>query len=134
MKKVAIVLLLSIGVLSAYVVNADGPKEKKEGKVTILNSDSFDNFIKKGVVVVDFWATWCAPCRLQGPIVEDLSKEMKKVKFGKLDVDHNRQVAMKYGIRGIPTLIIFKDGKVVEKVVGLHQKEDLKKIIETHLK
>ena len=134
MKKIALVLLLLAGVAVAYVAYAGGPKDKKEAKVEILNSDSFDGFIKKGISVVDFWATWCAPCRVQGPIVEDLAKEMKKVKFGKLDVDKNRQVAMKYGIRGIPTLIIFKDGKVVEKVVGLHQKEDLKKIIEAHLK
>ncbi len=134
MKKIALVLLLLGGVAVAYVANAGGPKDKKEGDVKILNSDSFDGFIKKGISVVDFWATWCAPCRVQGPIVEDLAKEMKKVKFGKLDVDKNRKVAARFGIRGIPTLIIFKDGKVVEKVVGLHQKEDLKKIIGAHLK
>ena len=134
MKKIALVLLLVSGITGAIIANTGGTKGKKEGKVKILNTDNFDDYIKKGLTVVDFWATWCAPCRVQGPIIEDLSKEMKNVKFGKLDVDHNREVAQRYGIRAIPTLIIFKDGKVVDKIVGLHQKEDLKKIIETHLK
>jgi len=127
MKKLVAVLLLAIGSLAFTGTN--NPETKKDSNVKILNTDSFDKYISKGVVVVDFWATWCAPCRVQGPILDDLSKEMKKVKFGKLDVDKNRQIAMRYGIRAIPTLIIFKDGKVAQKVVGLHQKEDLKKII-----
>ncbi len=131
MKKFAVLLLIATSL--AFTV-ANNPKQKKDSKVKILNTDSFDKYISKGVVVVDFWATWCAPCRVQGPILDDLSKEMKKVKFGKLDVDKNRQIAMRYGIRAIPTLIIFKDGKVAEKVVGLHQKEDLKGIISKHLK
>ena len=131
MKKLVFALLVIGAAVFAF---AGGPSEKKEKSIKILSTESFDNFIKKGVVVVDFWATWCAPCRVQGPIVEDLSKEMKNVKFGKLDVDKNRQVASKYGIRAIPTLIIFKDGKVAERIVGLHQKEDLKKLIQTHLK
>jgi thioredoxin 1 len=132
MKKLVAVLLLAIGSLAFTGTN--NPETKKDSNVKILNTDSFDKYISKGVVVVDFWATWCAPCRVQGPILDDLSKEMKKVKFGKLDVDKNRQIAMRYGIRAIPTLIIFKDGKVAQKVVGLHQKEDLKKIISEHLK
>ncbi len=131
MKKIAVLLLI---VASFAFTVANNPKTQKESKVKILNTESFDKYISKGVVVVDFWATWCAPCRVQGPIIDDLSKEMKKVRFGKLDVDKNRQIAMRYGIRAIPTLIIFKDGKVAEKVVGLHQKEDLKGIISKHLK
>jgi len=133
MKKIAALL---IGVISISLAFATNPKTKtkKDSKVKIVNSASFDKYISKGVVVVDFWATWCAPCRIQGPIIEDLSKDMKKVKFAKLDVDKNRQIAMKYGIRAIPTLIIFKDGKVAEKLIGLHQKEALKEKIIKHLK
>jgi len=133
MKKIAALL---IGVISISLAFATNPKTKtkKDSKVKIVNSASFDKYISKGVVVVDFWATWCAPCRIQGPIIEDLSKDMKEVKFAKLDVDKNRQIAMKYGIRAIPTLIIFKDGKVAEKLIGLHQKEALKEKIIKHLK
>lgn len=70
-------------------------------------------------VLVDFWAVWCGPCRMIAPIVEELATEYQgKVKVGKLDVDNNVQVATKYGIRSIPTLLIFKGGKVVDQIVG----------------
>jgi thioredoxin 1 len=70
-------------------------------------------------VLVDFWAVWCGPCKMIAPIVEQLAEELSgKVKIGKLDVDSNQQTSIKYGIRGIPTLLIFKDGKVVDTIVG----------------
>lgn len=82
-------------------------------------------------VLVDFFATWCGPCRMQGPIVEELAAEMgDKVKIGKMDVDQNPQVAQKYGIMSIPTIIIFKDGEIKETLVGLQTKEILKLALE----
>jgi thioredoxin 1 len=70
-------------------------------------------------VLVDFWAEWCGPCKTIAPVVEELASEYEgKVKVGKVDVDSNQQVAFKYGIRGIPTLLIFKSGRVVEQIVG----------------
>ena len=87
-----------------------------------------------GVALVDFWAEWCGPCRLLGPVVEELSKEYDgKATIGKLNVDDNRDVAAQYGIMSIPTLLIFKNGQVVEKHVGLATKNDLKKKIDAHL-
>jgi thioredoxin 1 len=76
--------------------------------------------------LVDFWAAWCGPCRIVGPVVEELAKEYgEQAVVGKVDVDNNREVAMKYGIRNIPTLLIFKDGEVVDKQVGVAPKNVL---------
>ncbi len=70
-------------------------------------------------VLIDFWAVWCGPCKMVAPIVEELAQEYDgKVKIGKLDVDNNQQTAMKFGIRSIPTLLIFKDGKAADTIIG----------------
>jgi len=77
-------------------------------------------------VIVDFWAAWCQPCLAMGPIVEQIAKEYSgKVKVGKMNVDMNRQTAMNYGIRSIPTMLFFKDGKIVDQVIGLVAKNNL---------
>lgn len=87
-----------------------------------------------GVTLTDFWATWCPPCRMQGPIIEELDKEMgDKVKFTKMDVDQNQATPASFGIMSIPTLIIKKDGKVVNKLVGLHGKDQLKDILNQYV-
>lgn len=83
-------------------------------------------------VMVDFWAEWCGPCKMVGPIVEELAREYKgKVKIAKLDVDQNRNVPMKYGIRNIPTLIFFKGGKVMDTIVGAYPKSFLEERLKT---
>ena len=86
------------------------------------------------VAVVDFWAEWCGPCRMIGPIIEELSQEYDgKVVVGKVNVDHNPEVSMKYGIRSIPTVLILKNGEVVDKQVGVTTKKVLVDKIESHL-
>ena len=85
-------------------------------------------------VLVDFWATWCGPCKTIAPMIEELSKEYKeKIKIGKLDVDHNPKIATHYGIMSIPTLIFFKKGKVMHQLVGMLSKHELKRKIEEAL-
>jgi len=94
-----------------------------------------DVVLKSGApVLVDFWAEWCGPCKRLGPTVDALATEYAgKVTVGKLNVDENPNVSFKFQIRGIPTILIFKGGQVVESVVGLAQKDDLKKYIDKHL-
>jgi len=85
-------------------------------------------------VLVDFWAVWCGPCRMIAPIVEELSGEYDgRVKFTKMNVDENMQTPGRYGIRGIPTLLLFKDGKVVDQIVGAESKANIKKAIDRQL-
>jgi thioredoxin 1 len=85
-------------------------------------------------VLVDFWAIWCVPCRMIAPIIEDLATEKKdKLKVVKLDVDHNPQTATKYGIRSIPTLLVFKNGQIVDKFLGAVPKSLLESKLSKHL-
>jgi thioredoxin 1 len=127
--------VFSFSLTTNYDLNGPAPsKATSAQKPVILTDASFADEIKEGVVLVDFWATWCGPCRKQGPVVEALAAEFAgKVKVCKLDVDHNKQVAQKYIIRSIPTIIIFKDGHVVERLVGLRSKSELKKTLKIYL-
>ena len=80
-------------------------------------------------VVVAVWAVWCGPCQMQGPIVDELAEEVSGIKFGKLNVDENMSLAQQYRVASIPTLLVFKNGKIAASAVGLQSKEGLKKLL-----
>ena len=91
-----------------------------------LNKDNFEATISNGVALVDFWASWCGPCKMQLPIVEELSNELgEKAKVGKVNVDEQLELAQQFGIQSIPTLSLFKDVKPLEVMVRLQSKESL---------
>ncbi|MCF0147149.1 MAG: thioredoxin [Clostridium sp.] len=87
----------------------------------------------EGVVLVDFWATWCGPCKMIAPVVEEVSKEVSNARFVKIDVDENENLANKYQISSIPTLMIFKNGTPVDTLVGFMPKDSLKEAVIKHL-
>ena len=101
-----------------------------------VTDQNFDQDVLKSdkPVPVDFWATWCGPCRAIAPIVDELAHEYQgKVKVGKMDVDGNAATPMRYGVRSIPTLLVFKDGQVKEQIVGWVPKEQIQKVLDKHV-
>ncbi len=102
-------------------------------KVMELADKDFEKTVLEAekLVLVDFWAEWCAPCRMVAPVVEEISEEYEgDLQVTKVNVDQNQQVAVEYGVRSIPTLAFFKNGEMVERVVGFKPKEELKKMID----
>jgi thioredoxin 1 len=100
-------------------------------EVKTLTDATFDGEIAAGSIIVDFWAPWCGPCRMVGPVIDEIAQEHgDKVTVGKVNVDENPAIAQKYGIMSIPTIILFKDGEPSKKVIGARSKADFLKEFE----
>lgn len=130
-KKMKTIVLIALFATTVILpVNISGHKtdnlQNSKDNVYILTDENFSKSIKSGIVLVDFWATWCGPCKILGPIIDDIALDMgKKVKIGKLDTDRNRLTSLKYDIKYLPTLIIFKNGTPEKRIVGLQSKETI---------
>ena len=106
------------------------------GNIITFNEDNFDDLVKEkdGPILVDFWASWCAPCKTVAPALDELADEMAgQAHVGKVDVDDNGDLANRFGIRSIPTLVVFKNGKVVDQLIGAAPKAHIRRLIEKHL-
>lgn len=99
-----------------------------------VTKDNFNSTVSEGVSLLDFWAPWCGPCKMQTPIIDELSEELKgQATIAKVNVDEEPELASQFGVMSIPTLIVFKNGQPVDKLVGLQSKESLKTKIQNQL-
>lgn len=99
-----------------------------------ITDATFHEAIQNGITFVDFWANWCGPCKMLGPIIDELATDFEgKINIVKVNVDENKELASRYGIMSIPTMILFKDGKAIEKVSGFHPKEALTNYLNTKI-
>jgi thioredoxin 1 len=118
-----------------YLYRGNNMEEKSiNTPIHITDADIDEKIGKYQTVAVDCWAPWCGPCMMVGPVIEDLAKEMQgKIVFGKLNVDENRVTSAKYGIMSIPTLLVFKNGELVDRIIGAMPKEMLKAKLNPYL-
>ena len=122
---VGVVLVAVIGYVAySYHKIKTAPPVKTSSRIKILNNKNFHAFTKRPLVLIDFWAPWCAPCKIIAPTLNEIAEEYPDlVTIGKLNVDHNQQIAQKHKVQNIPTLLVFKKGKVVKRIVGVKTKK-----------
>ncbi|MFA6294588.1 MAG: thioredoxin [Victivallales bacterium] len=105
------------------------------GSVKHLNSENFDSETSKGVALIDFWAEWCGPCKMLGPVLEEVVKEVgDSAVIAKINVDEAQELAMKYAVRSIPAIFILKDGKTIQQFIGIQSKQVLVNAVKDALK
>ncbi len=123
MKKSTIFIILFASLIIGLSSCKSGSSDKN---ITTLTTNNFADETGKGVVMVDFWATWCMPCKAMAPVIEEIATQtVGKVKVGKVDIDENGPLANRFGIQSIPTVLIFRDGVLVETFVGIQSKAAL---------
>ena len=125
-------LIIICSIVLALTTNAQSKQEKGQGKVVKVTATNYNQEIAEGIVIVDYWAPWCGPCRKLEPILKSLAAE-KNNKIGKLNVDENKSFTTAKKISTIPTMLIYKNGKEVEHLTGLYTKEELTKILDKYL-
>ena len=131
MKKLVLALMAIFAVVAAPTLSAARPESSTSPVIKVTNSNYNELIAKHQLLVVDFWASWCGPCRAIAPIIEELAQEYKgKVAIGKCNVDENRSLTNSFGVQGIPAIYIIRNGKVVDEQIGYCNKDTLKAKIE----
>jgi thioredoxin 1 len=127
-------ILFLFGTYKKYKLTKNYDPTGESAAIETLTDTNFKKTIAKGVVLVDFWAPWCSPCRMLAPTISALADEFKdKAMIGKLNIDEQKKTATEFGIRSIPTVVLFKDGKPIEKFVGIKSQSTYSKAIKNHL-
>lgn len=121
-----VILILAVSFVMG--VSAKGKTESDKGKVVVLSAKSYESEVASGLVLVDFWAAWCGPCRRLEPVLKSLVVD-NDLKVGKLNVDNYKAFVRGKGVSKLPTLLLYKDGKEVERLTGLYSKEELQEIL-----
>lgn len=131
---VMLVVLLAVAYYKRVKILKKIDQMPNSNHLVVLSDASFNKTIKTGVTLVDFWAPWCMPCKIQGPIINELADKLhEKATIAKLNIDENQKTAAELGIRSIPTIIIFKNGKPVKKLIGAKQLNVLEKAVKEAL-
>lgn len=134
----SIIVALIVPLLGIYIFYSlrkfkSGPAGKEHEKIKTLTTANFSNEIRSGITLVDFWADWCMPCKMMAPILNEVSAELDENTYvGKVNIEHHQAVANKYSVSSIPTLVLFKNGKEVNRFVGLKTKSFLLKQINSY--
>ena len=128
------VLAVLIGLITFnyYRMKNAKPVENSK-KIKVLGNKNFKTIIRRGVVLVDFWAPWCGPCKIIAPVLNDIAENEDNITVAKVNVDHNQPLAKKFKVRNIPTLVVLKDGVEVHRFVGVKTKRAIMKEVSVHL-
>jgi thioredoxin 1 len=128
------IVAVLIGLIAfSYFKMKNMPEVKKSDKIIVLTPKTMKTQLRSGLVLVDFWAAWCAPCKMLAPVLNDIADNENNIKVAKLDVEKFQQTAAKYKIKNLPTLVLFKNGKEVTRIIGFKNKKAIMKEIEPYM-
>ncbi|MCE4565315.1 thioredoxin [Maribellus sp. CM-23] len=131
---ILVIVVALVGMITYTYFKMKNAKPVSNSKnILVLNNKNFKTATKKGVLLVDFWAAWCAPCKIIAPTLNEIADTQNDFRVAKVNVDHNQQLAQRYNVRNIPTMLIFRDGKEAGRIVGVKTKRAILKEVEAVL-